>query len=577
MSQEISVRGTEGKAFMSVTNAFLSLLIVFGVLSTRADAQLLSRDNLIDDARELAGTIESVHPDPYSHGGGKIAFHRLFQHTLGAIPDSGMTKDEFFDLLEPFVASVGDAHTAVSDPHLNDPYSPGGLPLYFETADNGLYVAAVLRQDHRSLLGALLTSIEGVSFRVIVQRYRQRRGADNDYLLYRILGGQGTLWNAHSLRKLIPEWVRMDSIRVGLCLPSGTNTALVLAIPDHIDFASFISPQTTDMALVGDYMQRLQRTDIFYSFLDSTQQTCWLVIRDLSSYREAFETWQSYGIKGRDNQARAVYQRYHGAQPPADIREVIAGLPSATELFRSMVQDMKKPGTKNLLIDLSQNGGGNSLLSNILLYFLYGKEVVLSVKGRTTEIVKYSPEYFAKFPSPTLEEINLDRPVALTVDGYDFTADYGHLGYPGLQHVTQEFEKMLGRMPTFQTEYESGRYSGYYLPENVLVLCDAGTFSSAFFVMYYLKQAGAEIVGIPSAQAGNCFGDIIQSELPNSGLKFQVSRKYFELFPNDPERGRVLVPDHLMTYDVMASYDFDPAALIWFALDLLKRRDTAGN
>ena len=57
--------------------------------------------------------------------------------------------------------------------------------------------------------------------------------------------------------------------------------------------------------------------------------------------------------------------------------------------------------------------------------------------------------------------------------------------------------------------------------------------------------------------------------MPNSGLKYQVSRKYFELFPGDPDRGRVMPPDHLMTYDIMASYNFDPAALLWFALDLL--------
>jgi len=60
--------------------------------------------------------------------------------------------------------------------------------------------------------------------------------------------------------------------------------------------------------------------------------------------------------------------------------------------------------------------------------------------------------------------------------------------------------------------------------------------------------------------------------LPNSGQNYRVSRKYLELFPNDPERGRVLMPDHLMTHGIMASYNFDPAALIWFGLDLLKKR-----
>jgi len=557
---------------MSRRGILLSLAMVCSGLVVQAETQLLSREALIEDTRQLARTIESVHPDPYSHGGGKIAYQRHFQHALQAIPDSGMTKEEFNMLLEPFVASIGDAHTMVMRLYSGDPYSPKGIPLYFETSTSGLYVIAVLAQDHRSLLGALLVSVEGVSFQDIVKRYRQRRGADNEYLLYRDLGGQGLLWYAQSLRMLIPEWARADSIRIGLRLSTGKDTMMALAIPDRIDYASFISPQTSDPALLGDYMQRMQRTDVFYRFLDSAHQTCMLAIRDLSGYREAFEIWRSYGITERENQARAVYQRYHGAVPPADIREVILGLPSATELFRSMVQDMKASGTKNLLVDLSQNGGGSSLLGDILVYFLYGKEAILSVKGTTTEITKYSPEYFEKFPSPTLGEINANRPIPLTAEDYDFAGDITERDQSGAEHVRREFEEMVGRMPTFQEEYKSGTYSGYYKPSNVLVLCDAGTFSAAFTVMFYLKQAGAEIAGIPSAQGGNCFGDIIEFKLPNSGLNYQVSRKYFELFPNDPERGRVLMPDHLMTHGIMASYNFDPAALIWFGLDLLKKR-----
>ena len=43
-------------------------------------------------------------------------------------------------------------------------------------------------------------------------------------------------------------------------------------------------------------------------------------------------------------------------------------------------------------------------------------------------------------------------------------------------------------------------------------------------------------------------------------------------YPNDPDKGGVLMPDHLMTYDIMASYQFDPAMLLRFAVDLLEKR-----
>jgi hypothetical protein len=70
-----------------------------------------SREQLIEDARQLADTIERTHPDPYTRGGGKIAYHRRLQRLLNAIPKEGMTKNEFIRLLRPFVAAVRDSHT----------------------------------------------------------------------------------------------------------------------------------------------------------------------------------------------------------------------------------------------------------------------------------------------------------------------------------------------------------------------------------------------------------------------------------------------------------------------------------
>lgn len=553
-------------------NACLSLIALISLALPTvagAEAELIARQALIEDTRLLFNTIESVHPDPYVRGGGKIAFHRRVHHVLESIPADGMSPADYHRLLEPAVAAIGDGHTAVSHQYSGDPYAPGGIPLYFETAAEGLFVAAVLRDDHRDLLGALLLSIEGVPFDALVARYARVRGADNKYLLYRSLGTQGVLWKRHSLQALVPEWTGVGSIRLGFMLADGSRVERVIDIPDTIDYAAFIMPPSERQQLIAEFMTALARSDFFYFFLDPGRETCLLVIHDLSTYREAFEAWQSFGITSRDTQARALCQRYHGTAPPEDPAAVIQALPSATELFRAMAEEMRAAGTKNLLIDLSQNGGGSSLMSNILVYFLYGKERLIDIKGRSNEIVKYSPEYFEMFPKPSLEEINRTRTVPLTGADYDLNADHAFNGYPGREYVSGELDNVIAWMPTFEEEYASGRYSAFYRPEQVLVLCDAGTFSAAFWVMYYLKQCGAAVAGIPSAQAGNCFGDIMQFTLPRSGLQYQVSRKYFELFPGDPDRGTVLMPDHVLTWKKLASYNFDPAALVRFAEDIL--------
>ena len=53
----------------------------------------------------------------------------------------------------------------------------------------------------------------------------------------------------------------------------------------------------------------------------------------------------------------------------------------------------------------------------------------------------------------------------------------------------------FGRSPTFWEEYQSEAYSGYYRPENIIVLVDSETFSSAFTMARYLYLAGETFVG----------------------------------------------------------------------------------
>ena len=72
---------------------------------------VFSKAQLIQDARQLADILESSHPDAYINGGGRIAFHRRLHRVLNAIPDEGMTKDEFFRYCPKKVIVLCDAGT----------------------------------------------------------------------------------------------------------------------------------------------------------------------------------------------------------------------------------------------------------------------------------------------------------------------------------------------------------------------------------------------------------------------------------------------------------------------------------
>ena len=547
----------------------VSVAAILGLAAKTLYGGDISREELVEDVRQLANTIEDVHPDPYINGGGKIAFHRRLQNTLAAIPDGGMTTEEFYRLLRPFVAAVGDAHTWLKDPYSPDPYSPGGIPLYFQTTQDGLYVFAVIGEANRGLIGARLVSVEGVPLDELVRRQGQRMGSENDYLLLRNLDRQGVLWYRCFLEHLIPEWNDKSKVTVELQHRDGHRQSYTLDIPDKIDYTAFIYP-ASKLQMPSLMETLLTKCDFGYDFVDSTKRTCVLAINNMSSYREAFEMWADLGVTGQDEHAREVFRKFQGADPPEEKAEVIRGVPSATEVFRSMVIDMKESGTSNLLIDLRDNDGGNSAMYNILIYFLYGRDRLLSLKGRSLEIRKLSKTYFASYPEESLDSINRGRALPLAEGDYDFQYDYPHNGYPGLEAVTADFETFAAMMPTFFEEWKSSAYDGYYSPERVFVTCSPGTFSSAFTMMHYLQQAGAKTVGLPSSQGGNCYGDIIGFELDHTRLKFNVPHKYFELFPDDNERGKLLPPDYLLTYEKLASYDFDPNAEVLFALDIIR-------
>ena len=92
-----------------------------------------------------------------------------------------MTSDEFFHLVRPFVAGVGDAHTNFLGGYEVDRERPGGLPLRFRVVEQSLVVAGVSREQDRGWLGSRLLSVEGVPLGDLLDRQRRLRGIDNPY------------------------------------------------------------------------------------------------------------------------------------------------------------------------------------------------------------------------------------------------------------------------------------------------------------------------------------------------------------------------------------------------------------
>jgi len=296
--------------------------------------QKISRQFLVDDVRQLASILESTHPDPYFHGGGKIAFHRRMQKLIQTVPEGGLTKTEFYRHLCPFMAALGDGHTSLWEPYHLDSRSPGGIPLYFQIVEDFFYVAGVIDSAHQHLIGSKLVSVENVPIDELLKRQARMKGCDNQYQLMRNLGYDRSLWHKQKLEHLLPEW-KGDSIHVVLMHPDGNEIELRLN-------ANKVGQDQMITAPTSVTLPSTEKSNYVYRFMDDEKKTALLLIENMYTYRESFEMEIALNGSRRKDLANRLYRKYHAKSPPAKYKNVVAGIPSATELCRELVQAMKE-------------------------------------------------------------------------------------------------------------------------------------------------------------------------------------------------------------------------------------------
>lgn len=145
----------------------------------------------------------------------------------------------------------------------------------------------------------------------------------------------------------------------------------------------------------------------------------------------------------------------------------------------SMFTEIREKSISNIAVDLRGNGGGSSLVAN--------------------EFIRYLP-------------------VDSFVDG-PYDARFGFLNIHGDGKTTNR-------------KYEDLTFGG-----NVYVLTNSGSFSSAKdFAMLIQDNRLGKIVGEPSSNAVNGYGEVVAFYLPNSGIYMQISsKKWYRVDAENPD------------------------------------------
>lgn len=496
------------------------------------------------DLDELVHVLADSHPDPYSAGGGKIAFHRRADAIRRALPDTGLSAGAFLRRLRPLVASVGDGHTSIGGPRAGG--DARRLWLGWGVVEDLLHVREVYRSQDRPLLGARLRALGGVRFGDLVERMRQLTGSDNEFDNLRRLAV--ALRDPGLLADLLDRDGLPETVPVAVQGPEAPAVEVEMPLAPQppgagLQPATVLAPPATDAAGLG------------WGFLGDVAV---LRIDSMGHHREAFESWRATGYTGPlgDRLAAVARAALGGSEPPADLDARIALVPSATELLRSLVAAMRERRTQTLLVDLRANPGGNSLLGIMLIHFLYGIEATRTLDAGC-EIPRYSALYRENHEG------------SAAADGYDFSQEVAWRA--GRLDRREELQAYIATSPTFAAEIATGTWAAARSPR-VIVLTSAFTYSSAYQTALFLRRLGAKLVGVPSGQAGNVYGDTLGYRLSRSGLHGDISYKRILWFPDGGAAARVLRPDREVTYADLVAMGFDPNASLRLALE----RATAG-
>jgi hypothetical protein len=391
------------------------------------------------------------------------------------------------------------------------------------------------------------------------------QGFDNEY--------QNLLHLASALSDplLLPELLMCteapDALAVDVSLPDDSMQAVETPLSGAAPGPRVAPPSAVTMP-------ELNAAQMGWRFLDAQRQVAYLRADSLMQYREAFEYSAAVGSMAHlDLHLAETARMAHSAALPDDTAGRIALVPSATDLLRDLVAAMRDARSPYLLVDLRFCPGGNSLFAFILEYFLYGIEAALS-SDPGYQVKRYSPLYLANRLTTTREELE----PFLRNGGYDFSEEesWQRVQRDGLtaeerERRGSEMAQYVAMSPTFERVYEKRQDEALWTPQ-VSALTAASTYSAGFDVVAALTQHGADVVGVPSAQAGNCFIDVLPYTLTHSGVQGIISYKWSRMFPNDSARGNVLRPTHELTYAYLAAHHFDPHASVTLALERLGTR-----
>lgn len=193
--------------------------------------------------------------------------------------------------------------------------------------------------------------------------------------------------------------------------------------------------------------------------------------------------------------------------------------------LQNTFQEIKEKSIQKLVIDIRYNFGGNSALNDLLIPYFSRKKY----RQSSTRHWKISQAMKERMATPFYQEVFSKSAIKMLTSPENGT-------------VLKEDEYSLTKPKKAKPFYEG----------KLCVLIGPQTFSSANFLADAIKTYElTTLIGKPTGELTNDFGEVISFEMPNTGLSFSCSIAYDIGADGDSEKVDVVHPDILVEEDAL--------------------------